>query len=193
MKTEDIQLVIDAQNDPAAYDALYKKYFEKIYNYFLYRVYFHKQVAEDLTQDTFIKAYNALDRFTVQDASYYTYLLSIAHNVLIDFYRKENNLSQDQSEIESVKDDIINMDNKIDVDLLLEELNELSLSQKTAILLFYRKDMAIADIAIVMNKNENSVRLLLTQGRKKIREKYLQQLNHLEDVSVDSIPEVSLS
>ena len=63
---EDEILVKKAQESPEAYEALYKKYGKRVYNYFWYRAGRIKEVAEDLAQETFIKAFQKLPKFRLR-------------------------------------------------------------------------------------------------------------------------------
>jgi RNA polymerase sigma-70 factor (ECF subfamily) len=84
---EDIELVERFQNgDISAFDPLVIKYQNKVYDI----VYSHIRNVEDaydLSQDVFLKAFNALGRFR-KKSSFYTWLYSIAINVCIDHSRK---------------------------------------------------------------------------------------------------------
>jgi len=46
-----------------------------------------KDTAEDLTQETFLRAFKHLSHFQNRGYSYLSYLLTIAHNVLVNYYR----------------------------------------------------------------------------------------------------------
>ncbi|PIT86329.1 MAG: RNA polymerase subunit sigma-24, partial [Candidatus Magasanikbacteria bacterium CG10_big_fil_rev_8_21_14_0_10_43_6] len=73
---------VAAQQDGAAFGALYSKYYHRIFHYFYERVLKQRGVAEDLAQETFLRAFRHVTFFEHKNASYYTYLLRIAHNVL---------------------------------------------------------------------------------------------------------------
>ena len=68
-------------------ERLYKEHSDRVYSFihFLVR---HKECAEDLTQETFYKAYKGLDTFNKQ-ASPATWLLKIARNVTYDYFRRK--------------------------------------------------------------------------------------------------------
>ncbi|MER1985230.1 MAG: RNA polymerase sigma factor [Solibacillus sp.] len=66
------------------FEACYEQYFEKIYRYLFYMT-GHRQVAEDLTQESFLKFYKS--KFS-GGAAPYTYLHQIARNLAYDHYRR---------------------------------------------------------------------------------------------------------
>ncbi|MFC0273512.1 RNA polymerase sigma factor [Metabacillus herbersteinensis] len=68
---------------------LYQQYHSEIFRYLFKRVR-HKETAQDLAQETFLKAFNGLASFKGQ-SSVKTWLYTIAHNSFINWYRKEMN------------------------------------------------------------------------------------------------------
>lgn len=90
----DAALISAAKKDPEQFSLLFQKYYTVIFSYFLKRLK-SASVAEDLTQDTFLKAYQSLESYKISNASYKTYLLRIAHNTLINQYRKREEFSLD--------------------------------------------------------------------------------------------------
>ncbi len=85
-KQEEQQLVKEAQESLNAFNNLYEHYLPKIYRYILNRV-GNKTVAEDITSQTFLKALRKLNTFDY-NKSFGGWLYTIAHNNIIDFYRK---------------------------------------------------------------------------------------------------------
>jgi RNA polymerase sigma factor (sigma-70 family) len=84
---DDAQLVQRAQHgDLRAYDALMRRYQERVYAT-IYHMAANHEDANDLTQETFIKAYQALKTFK-GDASFYTWLYRIAVNKTINFLKQ---------------------------------------------------------------------------------------------------------
>ena len=70
----------------AELEDLYRETFPRVYSYAYYRV-LDPALAEDLTSAVFVKAVDALDRFDPSKASFATWVLRIAHNVVVDHYR----------------------------------------------------------------------------------------------------------
>jgi RNA polymerase sigma-70 factor (ECF subfamily) len=68
------------------WDDVYRAELPRVLNYFRYRV-GRTETAEDLTSTTFEKAWSARSRYRRTRASVGTWLLTIAHNVAIDYYR----------------------------------------------------------------------------------------------------------
>lgn len=178
MDKEDIALVEQAKQNPAAYEALYKKYAQRLFNYFWYRVGHQKEVAEDLLQETFMKAYQNLPRFYLRSYSYYSYLLTIAHNILVNYHRKPQPMPLES--VGDVPDEVIvyqEIDRKRNAELLWRAVQQLPEPEKDILLLRYQKELSIKDIARIVRKSENAVKLALSRSRKKlVKHPYLEDM-----------------
>lgn len=177
MPLDDLILIQNAQKDLAAFDVLYQKYADKIYSYLWYRVGQQKEVAEDLMQETFIKAFQRLGAYKEQGYSYGTYLLKIAHNALIDYYRSRKFISLDEigDLQEELKGDV---ERKLEAEQLWRALNELHPHERDVILLHYQDGLAIKEMSVILEKSENAIKLLLSRTRKKLSHtKYLEELS----------------
>src|SRR5688500_3487947 len=87
---DDLTLARRAQDgDAAAYDTLMRKYQQRIYAT-LYNMTSNHEDANDLTQETFIKAYQALKSFK-GDAGFYTWVYRIAVNKTLNFLKQRKN------------------------------------------------------------------------------------------------------
>ena len=76
------------QGELAAFDELIRRYHSRIYAT-LYHMTSNQQDADDLTQESFIRAFKALKRFK-GDASFYTWTYRIAVNLTINFLKKRH-------------------------------------------------------------------------------------------------------
>jgi len=75
--------------DSEAFEALYLQYMEKIYRYIFFRVGDEAQ-AEDMTEEVFVKAWEALPKYKLGEHPFSSWLYRIAHNLLVDHYRRKN-------------------------------------------------------------------------------------------------------
>lgn len=92
-KLDDEKLVKDAlSGDALAFEKLVGKYFGSVYALCLAQVR-HKETAEDLTQEVFLRAYLFLQRLQT-GAKFGPWLSQIAHNISIDWFRKRQRKSE---------------------------------------------------------------------------------------------------
>jgi RNA polymerase sigma-70 factor, ECF subfamily len=181
---EDIQLVAQAKADPRAFDTLYNKYSKQVYNYFWYRIGHDSDTANDLTQDTFIRAFQKLSAYEVRGYSYLTYLLRIAHNLLVNYWR-DNKTLEDITQINEVPTELKQaLEDAMDIENMWQDVQKLPLLEKEVLLLRYRRELDIDEIAKIIDKSENAVNLLLSRARKRLKNHInrLPFMLHLPDV-----------
>jgi RNA polymerase sigma-70 factor (ECF subfamily) len=86
----DEQLVVEAlSGSQGAYRELVRRFERPIYNLVARMVRDHT-LAEDLAQDSFVKAFNRLDSYRSEQGKFSNWLFKIAHNTAIDHLRKSN-------------------------------------------------------------------------------------------------------
>jgi RNA polymerase sigma-70 factor (ECF subfamily) len=87
----DVQLIqAYLKGEEKAFEFLIERYFKQIYS-FSFRYIGNAQDAEDITQETFIKAWRNLKKYDL-GKSFKTWLFSIARNTCIDFLRKKKSI-----------------------------------------------------------------------------------------------------
>ncbi len=173
MEEEIKQLIIQAKSgDTEAFGVVYNKYLTPIYRYIYLRVR-DKDLADDLTQDVFIKVFNSLGTFTIRNGSPLSYFYTVARNVLIDNYRKKKNVLISEEELEGrmVDEDTPEKQSilKDTVNTLSKALETLSENESEAITLKFIENYSNKEIGEIMGKSEEAVRQLQSRGMKALR------------------------
>lgn len=182
MKKTDAELVKNAKKDKEQFEALYKRYIDKIYNYFWYRVGHDQDVAEDLAQETFVRAYQALSRFKVTEKSYLSYLLTIAHNLLVNHYRKPQASSIEATGVDVPEEIWSDIETKDNIRSMWRAIQQLPSKEQDILYLKYQKGYKVSEIADIVGKSENAVKLALSRARKKlIAHPYLSSISGFSD------------
>lgn len=89
MQTSDADLIRQClEGDNLGFDVLVKRYQKRVLGY-CYRILGNIDLASDATQESFVKAYYALENFR-PDAEVLPWLLRIANNTSIDMMRTKN-------------------------------------------------------------------------------------------------------
>lgn len=150
---------------------LYEAYFVRVYRFVYYRV-SHRETAEDLTEDTFIKVFAGLHNLE-NTAAFEGWLFQIARNLVIDYYRKkkqmvpldtvENTLEYDTNVV-----DIINL--QIEQSILIKLLKELNEEQQSVVKMKFLEDLDNYTIAKVLNKTEGAIRVIQHRAIAKLKE-----------------------
>ncbi len=158
----DRALVAAAQADPKAYQAIYEKYFDTIERYFTRHLPGNRDQVLDLTQDTFIRAFERLDGYETRNATYGTYLLRIAHSILLNSFRRQPMVGL--SQVDSFRP--APMPERRD---WIWEVPELSPRERRVLSAYYREGYSIREISLRLGHSENATKLLLSRARKKLR------------------------
>jgi RNA polymerase sigma-70 factor (ECF subfamily) len=82
----DADLVAMARYDRQGFALIYARYLDPVHRY-CYRRLGSREAAEDATSLIFAKAWQALPRLQLKQASFRSWLFTIAHNVVVDAYR----------------------------------------------------------------------------------------------------------
>jgi RNA polymerase sigma-70 factor, ECF subfamily len=157
---------------------LYNHYYERLYRFIYYRV-SHKEVAEDLTEEVFIKSFRNLKNLE-QTAAFEGWLFQIARNQVIDYYRSKKS-TVPLEEIENTLEyetnivDIVNL--QTEQTLLIKILKELNSDQQMVIKLKFIEDLDNETIANLMDKTEGSIRVLQHRAIAKLKELMNSYLN----------------
>lgn len=150
-----------ARRDPQAFSQLYTIYFNKIYDYIYYKV-IRKDEAEDLTALVFLKAWEAIENYRWQGYPFSTWLFRIAHNQLIDYYRKHRDtLPLDLVELPEDVPDPFDVAERASVMAQIRgALKHLTSDQKRVLELRYFEGYSIGEISTMMGKAPDAIRAL---------------------------------
>ncbi len=153
---------------------LYDEYFPKIYNYIFYRIR-HKETAEDLTSQTFLKAVDNFDRFNSKKGTFQSWIYRIAKNTLIDHYRK-NKETMDIEKIFNLKSDEDiekQVADKISVQKIRKALKILSPDQQEIVIMRLWDDLPYQEIASITKKTTASCRMIFSRAIAQLRKHVL--------------------
>jgi RNA polymerase sigma-70 factor (ECF subfamily) len=179
---EDMELVRRArEGDFGAYDDLVRRYQERIYAT-IYHMTSNHEDANDLAQETFIKAFQALKSFK-GGSSFYTWIYRIAVNKTINFLKQRKNklqMSLDDIDFNAEHDpDLVALISEktprreANLAELQEKLNEamlrLSESHRLAVTLHDIQGMSHEEIAKIMDCNIGTVRSRLFYARQQLQ------------------------
>jgi RNA polymerase sigma-70 factor (ECF subfamily) len=181
-KAEEMELVGRARSgDMSAYDTLVRRYQERIYAT-VYHMTSNHEDANDLAQDAFIKAYQALNSFK-GGSSFYTWVYRIAVNKTINFLKQRKNrvhVSLNDLDFNAEHDpDLVALisDKTPRRDLNLAELQEklnaamqkLSEHHRLVVTLHDVQGLSHEEIATIMDCNIGTVRSRLFYARQQLQ------------------------
>ena len=89
--------------DESSLDKLIQKHKSRIYNFIFSKV-LNRDIAEDIFQDTFIKVIKTLKRgFYNEEGKFLPWIMRIAHNLVIDHFRRSNRIPKFENNRELTK------------------------------------------------------------------------------------------
>lgn len=163
-----------------AFNKIIKKYQEKLY-WHVRRMVINHDDADDVLQNTFIKAWNYLDKFR-GDSNLYTWLYRIATNETLTFLEKEKkrkslSLSEDEDNpIYKIKAQPGFDSNKLEWKLQ-EAINRLPEKQRIVFNLRYYDEMPYEQMSKVLETSEGALKASYHHAAKKVEEYIKKELN----------------
>lgn len=161
---------LSKKGDREAYARLYDMFVGKIYGYIFYRTY-HKETAEDLTSRTFLKALEKFYQYKASRGSFSAWLFRIAHNQIIDHYRKNKKTANiddiwDLKSTDDVEQAAVNKEQIQRVKALLKELKPI---QREIVLLRVWQDLPYQEIAEIVGKSEANCKMMFSRTLIRLR------------------------
>lgn len=148
------------------FQKVYEDYSDKVYGYLLLLT-GKKEVAEDLTQETFLKVYKHMHQFK-GDSLMFTWLVKIARNAAIDYLRRMNRLrffSLEKYTIQASQLSPVEIIVKGEkTSQLYKAIQSLKLSYQEVLILRKIKEFSIRETAEILGWNENKVKITTSRA-----------------------------
>lgn len=170
-----------------AFDVLLRRHQSRVFSYIL-SIVKDEAVADDIFQDTFVKAIVTIRQGRYNESGRFgAWLSRIAHNLIIDFYRQEKSeglISADNPEVDlfnrrelaegNVEDSIVASQILGDVRRLVDALPE---NQREVLMMRYYQDMSFKEIAeatdVSINTALGRMRYALLNMRRMVEENHI--------------------
>jgi RNA polymerase sigma-70 factor, ECF subfamily len=151
------------RGDRAALEELYLIHFDRIYSY-LHMSVGNRHDAEDLTNQTFVKMLESIDRFQWRSAPFSAWLFRIAHNLAMDHFRAGRRWQPEEEPPEPHDSPQQPADEEalhsIGRRSMLEMIEGLSEDQQQVLTLKFVFDFANGEVAAILGKSEGAVKSL---------------------------------
>ena len=158
------------KGDRQGYSLLVEEYQAPIYN-LAYRMTGNLGDAEDLTQDTFIRAYQYLWRYDARK-KFFTWLYTIAFNLIKNHYKKnkKHNISEELS-AHSLADDSPSPEAQfIETQEITACLLRLEDELRVLLIMKYQQGLTFEEIAEITGKSLSAVKMRIYRGLEKLKE-----------------------
>ncbi|MDP2695654.1 MAG: RNA polymerase sigma factor [bacterium] len=177
VEEEDNLIQLSKDGDAGSFGELYSHYLPQIYRFVVLKV-SQRQLAEDLTHEVFMSAWQNIGRYASQGFPFSSWLYQIARNRVIDHYRTQKH----HSSIDDIDEDVfrthgfdeLKLDNELDIKKIRQAMKHISPEQQDVILMKFVEDLSHQEIAAALDKSEGAIRLLQHRG-----------INKLKDILID--------
>lgn len=145
----------------------------QIFRFFLVRT-FNRDIAQDLTQEVFLKVIAKIKTFDERLGSFSGWIWQITKNTAKDYWRKKKAipLSDEMLKYKENKDFLDGKNSpelKIKIDEILDLIKDLNEQEQEVFSLHYLSDLPYRTISRMLKKSESSLRVLVHRVNKKIR------------------------
>jgi RNA polymerase sigma-70 factor (ECF subfamily) len=176
-----IENILRGEDDD--FEFLVKKYLKQIYN-FLFQLTGNRSALDDLTQETFIKAWKNLGKYN-SEKSFKTWLFTIAKNTAYDYLKKKkaipfSNFSDEEgkNQLEEISDEKILpdeiMERKDFTEKFEEKIKKIPKHYGLILFMHYRDDFSLQEIAEIIGKPYNTIKSQHNRALKLLKEKFLE-------------------
>lgn len=154
--------------DAEAFGRLYDHYVEPVYRFIYYRV-GSRQLAEDLTSETFLRALRRIGKFTWQGSDFSAWLITIARNLVLDHYKSScykleistadplKDAARFQAREEGPERAVLD---RMTHRVLLTAVHRLGSEQRECVVLRFLHGLSVAETAEIMGKKCGAVKAL---------------------------------
>jgi RNA polymerase sigma-70 factor, ECF subfamily len=151
------------QGDRQALEELYLIHFDRIYSYLQMSV-GNRHDAEDLTNQTFVKMLESIERFEWRKAPVSAWLFRIAHNLAMDHFRSRRRWQSEEdppeppgAEERSAEEEALH---SIGRQSMLEMIEDLSQDQQQVLTLKFVFNFSNGEVATILGKSEGAIKSL---------------------------------
>jgi len=162
-REEERRIVLKAvERDQEAFAQLYDRHVVRIYRHIYYMV-SDSTTAEDLTAQTFLKAWEAIDRYKERGAPIVAWLLRISHNLTVSYLRSKRDHSElDETFLDSkmTRNPEEALEQASDEKSMREAVLKLRDEQRQVIMLRFVEEMDYREVADIIGKSVPAVRVI---------------------------------
>ncbi|MBI4330920.1 MAG: RNA polymerase sigma factor [Chloroflexi bacterium] len=161
------------EHDRAAFASLYDRYIDRVYKHVYYKV-GNQGEAEDITQETFIKAWEAIGSYRKTGAPFVAWLIAIARNLIVDRYRANKRFVPLEEGIAIKNNPDTNpeviAEERLESIAVREAIMRLKEDKQRVVMMRYIDGFSYTEIARTMNKTEGAIRVTLFRALNELKD-----------------------
>lgn len=146
----------------------YNEFLPKIYRYFFFRVSGNRELAEDLTEDTFMKAFEYRDSYDPQKGAFGNWLFTIAKNTFYMYLRKRTRVETLELE-ENAAIEEFEIPEMLDKSQVFKAMKKLPKEKRELVEMKYLDGFSYKEIADMTGKDENAARVMTFRALRELQ------------------------
>lgn len=173
--SNELALVLSAADgNTDAFGALYDAYIGPIYRFAYYKTW-HRETAEDLTSQTFVKALEAIRSFDPTRGTFQAWLYQIARNTITDHYRAARSTRplEDAWDLADDTDIPTDVDTRLKLTDIRTAITHLTPDAREIVLLRVWSGLSHAEIAAATGKQETAVKVAYSRAVTSLKKEIL--------------------
>jgi len=155
---------------------LFERYNKRIFN-FLARMAVDRELAEDLTQNVFLRILKYKSSYR-EGAKFQAWIYQVARNVFSDHYQAHKNKFNHSVDVEKVSDHLSDLNETADIDeqekLLQRSMALLSEEQRELLVLTRFQHMKYEEVAQIMDTTVANIKVKVHRAIARLREHYFE-------------------
>ncbi len=168
----DAELVLRTRaGDPDAFGTLVSRYYDACWR-FAYHMLGERADAEDVIQDSFLRAYLAIGRYDERDQFrgwLFRILTNQCHNALTSRGRRTRRFVQDEIALESAPAPALGLATGVEDAALVRALGQLDPLQREALLLKYAEGLEYGEMSAMTGAGESALKMRVKRGSERLR------------------------
>lgn len=168
---EEATLIEQAKSNPAAFEPLYRRYFEHIFR-FVYQRMDDVDTAKDITQMVFIKAMEKLNKYEDRGLPFSSWLYRIAFNELTQHFRnnsKNRCLNLDDAGLDNLMEEMNEDRYEPYLDKLVEVMSQLEPENEALLEMRFFEKRSFKEIAEILDLTESNAKVRLYRLLDKVK------------------------
>jgi RNA polymerase sigma factor (sigma-70 family) len=181
--SQEAQLIEECRNDPAAFGQVFDTWYKSVFGYIMRRTGDY-DLSKDIAAETFLKAFLKINTFQWRGISLSAWLYRIAGNELNQYYRSSKYKPQSLQQLlenpqmekllhQQIDDEREVLQNELkahnEYNLIRTNLLKLDIKYQEVVALRYFEQKTNSEISLILNKNEGTIKSLLSRGLEKLR------------------------
>lgn len=170
--SSDNELIARAkQGDASAFAVLYERFADSVYRHILYRT-GNRADSEDLTQQTLIRAWQAIGRYEIRQVPFLAWLIAIAQNVVISHVRRRHEhapLEPDPLVVDTDPEPDEQVERNFTRETVRQAVARLPADQQQVVVMRYLDGLDYAVVARALGKTENNVRVIAFRALRRLQ------------------------